>query len=94
MAVDFSGGSWSAPKQTALTGLPTAATASDGTPYVFVRDSSGAIRVLTGSSSGSGQAVSGGLDSVLPPGVAATADGRIAVVTAASPTRLQVAYSG
>jgi hypothetical protein len=72
-----------------LSGQPTAATAGDGTPYVFVRSPNGSVRMMNGS----GQAVSGGLDSELPPGAVTTADGKIAVVVGVSPTRLKVAYS-
>lgn len=90
LAVSYADGAWSAPKQTALTGWPAVAATGDGTPYVFVRSANGAVRIMNDS----GRVGAGGMDSALPPAVASTPDGKIAVVTAVSPTKLRVAYSG
>jgi serine/threonine protein kinase len=90
MAIAYANKLWGTPVQTPLSGLPTAATSGDGTAYVFVRSTGGAVKAMNGN----GQAGAGGLQSVLPPGATATPDGRVAVVTAASPTRLRVSYSG
>lgn len=89
LAISASGKEWDAPKSTPLTGAPTAAETGDGTQWVFVRGSGGAVRVMNGS----GQAGAGGLQTALPPSAAATADGKIAIVTAVSPTKLRVSYS-
>jgi hypothetical protein len=89
LAISASGKEWDAPKSTPLSGAPTAAATGDGTQYVFVRGSGGAVRVMNGS----GQAGAGGLQTALPPSAAATADGKIAIVTALSATKLRVSYS-
>jgi hypothetical protein len=96
LAIGYANKAWTAPKQTPLSGVPTAAATGDGTPYVFVRGGSGGIQVMNGTSALTGviQGRSAGLDSALPPGAAATADGKIALVTAVSPTKLRIAYSG
>jgi hypothetical protein len=90
MAIAYANKQWGAPVQTPLSGLPTAATSGDGASYVFVRSVGGAVKAMNGN----GQAGGGGLQSVLPPGATQTPDGRVAVVTAASPTKLRVSYSG
>jgi hypothetical protein len=90
MAIAYANKQWAAPAQTPLAGLPTAATSGDGTAYVFVRSAGNAVKAMNGN----GQAGAGGLQSVLPPGATQTPDGRIAVVTASSPTKLRVSYSG
>jgi len=90
MEIPHANGAWGAPAPTALTGIPTAATSADGTPYVFVRSATGAIKAMNGN----GQAGAGRLESALPPGATQTPDGRVVVVTAASPTKLRVSYSG
>jgi serine/threonine-protein kinase len=90
MAIAYANKQWATPVQTPLSGLPTAATSGDGTPYIFVRSAGGAVKAMNGN----GQAGAGGLQSVLPPGATQTPDGRLAVVTAASPTKLRVSYSG
>jgi hypothetical protein len=90
MAIPYANKQWGAPASTPLSGLPTAATSADGTPYVFVRSAGGAVKAMNGN----GQAGAGGLQSALPPGATQTSDGRVVVVTAASPTRLRVSYSG
>ena len=90
IAITYANKLWGAPAQTPLSGLPTAATSGDGTPYVFVRSAGGAVKAMNGN----GQAGAGGMDSVLPPGAAQTPDGKVVVVTAASSTKLRVAYSG
>jgi len=90
MAIAYANNLWGTPVQTPLSGLPTAATSGDGSSYVFVRSAGGAVKAMNGN----GQAGAGGLQSVLPPGATQTPDGRVAVVTAASPTKLRVSYSG
>ncbi|MEY9907043.1 serine/threonine protein kinase [Catenulispora sp. MAP12-49] len=90
MAIAYANKLWGTPVQTPLSGLPTAATSGDGTSYVFVRSAGGAVKAMNGN----GQAGAGGLQSVLPPGATETPDGRVAVVTAASSTKLRVSYSG
>ncbi|WP_194904875.1 protein kinase domain-containing protein [Catenulispora rubra] len=90
MAIAYANKLWGTPVQTPLSGLPTAATSGDGTAYVFVRSTGGSVKAMNGN----GQAGAGGLQSVLPPGATATPDGRVAVVTAESPTKLRVSYSG
>ena len=90
MAIAYANKSWGTPVQTPLSGLPTAATSGDGTSYVFVRSVGGAVKAMNGN----GQAGAGGLQSVLPPGATEMPDGRLAVVTAASSTKLRVSYSG
>ena len=90
MAIAYANKLWGTPVQTPLSGLPTAATSGDGTSYVFVRSTGGAVKAMNGN----GQAGAGGLQSVLPPGATQTPDGRVVVVTAASPTKLRVSYSG
>ena len=90
MAIAYANKLWGTPVQTPLSGLPTAATSGDGTAYVFVRSTGGSVKAMNGN----GQAGAGGLQSVLPPGATATPDGRVAVVTAESLTRLRVSYSG
>ena len=90
MAIPYANKLWGAPVQTPLSGLPTAATSGDGTSYVFVRSAGGTVKAMNAN----GQAGAGGLQSVLPPGATQTPDGRVVVVTAASPTKLRVSYSG
>jgi hypothetical protein len=90
LAIPYANKQWGTPAQTPLSGLPTAATSGDGTAYVFVRSAGGAVKAMNGN----GQAGAGGLQSALPPGATQTPDGRVVVVTAASPTRLRVSYSG
>jgi serine/threonine-protein kinase len=90
MAIAYANDLWGTPVQTPLSGLPTAATSGDGSAYVFVRSAGGAVKAMNGN----GQAGAGGLQSVLPPGATQSPDGRVAVVTAASSTKLRVSYSG
>jgi serine/threonine-protein kinase len=90
LVIPYANKLWGAPVQTPLAGLPTAATSADGTPYVFVRSTGGAVKAMNGN----GQAGAGGLDSTLPPGATQTPDGRVVVVTGSAPTKLRVAYSG
>ena len=90
MAIAYANNMWGTPVQTPLSGLPTAATSGDGSSYVFVRSAGGVVKAMNGN----GQAGAGGLQSVLPPGATQSPDGRVAVVTAASSTKLRVSYSG
>ncbi|MBS2546263.1 serine/threonine protein kinase [Catenulispora sp. NL8] len=90
MAIAYTNKLWGTPVQTPLSGLPTAATTGDGASYIFVRSGGGAVKAMNAN----GQAGTGDLQSVLPPGATQTPDGRVAVVTAASPTKLRVSYSG
>jgi len=91
LAIGYANKAWATPVQTALSGVPAAATSANGTTYVFVRGGNGGVRVSSGAS---GPAVAGGVDTALPPGATATPEGKIALVTAVSPTKLRVSYSG